>query len=259
MSLRKTQYAFLLVFAMLVSCEKKEQISVKNDTEISDEQVVTIEQAETVEQTETIEQDYEINAAPIPDYYKNAIIEYENFNKYLNLINIIEVNLGDKHNKYFLVSYKSATSAEDDAVYLYLFIFSNEKKMKGLIIGSNGYGFHPEIIMANIPGQFDDNLVAVGDYNNDGSNEILFLEFAGIGYTFYIWGIDHASLELITYCEIPFYSKYPPEFAPVEFIRYKGVKGFQIYTLSGWMFCKWDENEKKYVQVEKVEPEFIER
>jgi hypothetical protein len=130
--------------------------------------------------------------------------------------------------------------------------------------------------MRGIPGErFVNDVVSVGDYNNDGINEVFGLGFYGAGFILYIYGIDPVTEKVTLYCKTEFYVPTPTGFAPVEFIRYKGKDGFKLamsfnrngdglkYGIEGlrgvgWYFFTWDEDQQKYVFVEEVDPGYDE-
>lgn len=89
-------------------------------------------------------------------------------------------------------------------------------------------------IMAEIPGTQIGKLgTAIGDYNKDGFDEILSYSFYATRYLFEIIGYDKTEAKKVNYIEIPFVlidrEKGP---APVKFLTYKGIEGFQIYSIS---------------------------
>ena len=114
----------------------------------------------------------------------------------------------------------------------------------------------------------------IRDFKNDGHNEIAFMLLGGSAYSFWILGIDPDIKEIVYYFNGIFYVDYPPTFAPVEFMKYKGMDGFKMlrivppperasvkYPFRGnksisWFFYTWDKEEKKYVIVEEFEEDW---
>jgi hypothetical protein len=114
-----------------------------------------------------------------------------------------------------------------------------------------------------------DNICHIGDFNNDGFDEILRI---GASYLI-ISGYDTQTNRIKKYCSIPYgdvdegYNS-----PPVEFITYKGMDGFKVrffvYEVAGgpgwvpdpdprnrkWIFYTWDEGKREFVEVE----EFVE-
>jgi len=123
-------------------------------------------------------------------------------------------------------------------------------------------------IMKDIPGdRVGTSSCMVGDYNDDGLDEVLNFCFGGSWWGLQIYGYDKQKDEFVNLAEVPFDiidRENGP--SPVEFIFYNGMIGFKIYyCLSlgtpehlpkniinqdyAWYFFKWDEKQRKYVEV----------
>lgn len=114
-----------------------------------------------------------------------------------------------------------------------------------------------------------DNICHIGDFNRDGFDEILQLGTSRL----VISGYDPQTNEIKRYCSIPYgYVEEGYDSPPVEFITYKGIKGFKLryfeYEVAGgsgwvpdpspkngkWFFFAWDDRQRKFVEIE----EFVE-
>jgi hypothetical protein len=127
-------------------------------------------------------------------------------------------------------------------------------------------------IMKDIPGTHIGNgTSSVGDFNNDGMDEVFCYAFGGNGYFIVITGYDATTDDFPNYCYIPFDFVDPENGpAPVEFMTYKGMEGFKVYYVAtnvaggpGYVpepmpdneklfFYTWDEEKREYVRVEEA-------
>jgi hypothetical protein len=126
-------------------------------------------------------------------------------------------------------------------------------------------------IMRDIPGERIGNTSSsIGDFNDDGIDEVFEYGFYGYGKRIIIWGYDLGKDDFISYCEIPFalYNRYGP--APVKFMTYRGMYGFKVSFYTGdvaggpdyvpesypdngkWFFYTWDVEQREYVRVGEV-------
>jgi hypothetical protein len=205
-------------------------------------------------------------------YYKNMIRNDQS----PDIIHIIEeIDMGDRSKRYFIANIEGSSQS---SFLDYLFVSDDNYEMTRYYIGYGDHEYYPaDIIMKNIPGyKLENSLVAVGDYNNDGNNEILGYLFGGSSFYFCIDGLDEVKNELINYCTIEFFIRPSPEFSPVEFIKYKGIDGFKIlrpldylgrelpkfdvpnYPGCGWIFYHWDGDTRKFIEFEEVDPKYVE-
>jgi hypothetical protein len=123
-------------------------------------------------------------------------------------------------------------------------------------------------IMKDIPGErIGTSSCMVGDYNNDGLDEVLNFCFGGSWWGLQIYGYDKQKDEFVSLAEVPFDiidRENGP--SPVEFMIYNGMNGFKVYyCLSlgtpehlpkniinedyAWYFFTWDEKQRKFVEV----------
>ena len=132
-----------------------------------------------------------------------------------------------------------------------------------------------EIVMHTIPGHhLWDNVVSIGDFNNDGIDEIASFFFGGSEPVFQIIGIDSYSKEVVIYLYEGFSVDFPPTYTPVEYVSYKGRQGFRIVKFIdptraeikhpiperrnlAWIFYTWDEGKREYIEVEEVDPRYL--
>jgi hypothetical protein len=122
----------------------------------------------------------------------------------------------------------------------------------------------------NLPGiTIADGICQIGDFNDDGFDEILGLDASYM----LIRGYDPQTNKIKSYCNLRYgdvdegYSS-----PPVEFITYKGMYGFKLryfaYDVAGgpgyvftpepkngrWFFYEWDKGKREFVEIE----EFVE-
>jgi hypothetical protein len=133
-------------------------------------------------------------------------------------------------------------------------------------------------IMKDIPGtRIREGSCVINDYNDDGFDEVFNFGFFGSWHYIYIKGYDLEKKEFVHYAYIPFdiidRERGP---SPAEFIIYKRMKGFKVYffvyEVAGgpgwvpdpdprngkWIFYAWDEEQRKFVEIEEVEEDGIE-
>jgi hypothetical protein len=126
-------------------------------------------------------------------------------------------------------------------------------------------------IMRDIPGTHIPNGTnSIGDFNDDGIDEIFQHAFGGMGDFVLIWFYNSETDDFRTYCSIPFalYNRNGP--APVKFMTYRGMYGFKVSFYTGevaggpdyvpeshpdngkWLFYTWDGEQREYVRVGEV-------
>ena len=210
------------------------------------------------------------------DDFKNAIMPR---NGRFIIYEFIELELtADKNeNKYFLCKWN--TNSSDNNRYVSLYAFNKNYEFQIYLIaptfisGLNDEA--KEIVMRGIPGyHLWNSVISIGDFNNDGMNEIASLIFAGSEPTFRIVGIDTYSNEIIHYFNNDFSVDFPPTYTPIEFVYYKGIHGFKMiefidpsrasisHPIPGlrnlaWIFYAWNEVQRKFVEIEEVDPMYL--
>jgi hypothetical protein len=188
-----------------------------------------------------------------------------------SLLFIKKINLGISSGDNWLVEWSSSS---EDYTNLYLHLIENYKIIKDYDLGAN-YNVQDKVhfnIMKDIPGKHINNgTSSVGDFNNDGLDEVFKFVFGGNGKFVVIKGYDSATDDISNYCYIPFDFIDPENGpAPVEFITYKGMEGFKVYyvqlRVSGgpgyvpepmpnnnkWFFYTWDSEKRGYIRVEEI-------
>jgi hypothetical protein len=198
--------------------------------------------------------------------------------KYNSEITFIqEVNMNIPGGDNWLVEwYKS----EENNYLLMCYAIQENKVAKDIFMGGNYDPFEVSRfdIMAEIPGKrIRDSTAVIGDYNNDGIDELFKFLLGGSG-----WGVNILSYNPVIgsrfgLCSVDSTIIDPENGpAPVEFITYKGMKGFKVYchadgnhvqmpkniinTWYAWYFYTWDEKAGEYVEVEEYieEAEYVE-
>ena len=119
-----------------------------------------------------------------------------------------------------------------------------------------------------------DRTYQIGDFNGDGFDEIAQFMDGASSPTFEICGYDSREGNMKWNCSIPYDKRYYP--SPVEFIIYKGMKGFKlryyVNEVAGgpgwvpepspkngrWFFYTWDEEQRIFVEIEEVKEGGIE-
>jgi hypothetical protein len=146
-----------------------------------------------------------------------------------------------------------------------------------LVSGNSPYAFD---IMKDIPGtRIGKSTTVINDYNEDGFDELFTYGFGGNGLFVIISGYEegiktrpggYEYKQLKQFCNIPFWIPDPEEGpAPVEFMTYRGVKGFKVYASLtyydplhppkhivdnnfAWFFFAWDEESRTYKEIAEI-------
>ncbi|MDR1429372.1 MAG: hypothetical protein LBI85_03710, partial [Spirochaetaceae bacterium] len=123
-------------------------------------------------------------------------------------------------------------------------------------------------IMSGIPGKrIGMGSSVIGDYNNDGLDEIFYYGFVPYFYLG-ISGYDSGINDLVRYCNIPFWIiDFENGPTPVEFMNYQGIDGFRVcypiiattvhppkHDAGGlsWYFYAWDEGSRRFVELAEI-------
>jgi hypothetical protein len=180
-----------------------------------------------------------------------------------NIVFLEKINLGITDGDNWLVAWEDI-DFKDLRVKIY--IIKNDQIVK--IYNPNIYlTVYEDVLfdmMQEIPGQrILGRYGSIGDYNNDGYDEILAMVTSGTGENlFIIKGYDAEEDEIIDLCKLAFkiinIDNGP---SPIKFIQYKGKEGFQIYLedhydrdTAYWGFVSWSAITGQY-EIEEYEPE----
>jgi len=157
-----------------------------------------------------------------------------------------------------------------------LYSFNKENKIQKHQLGYSIDENKTNIVMRGIPGnRLWNEVISIYDFNGDGRDDILALCFWGMGYYIKILGVDPVTKEVVEYLNEEFFVNWPPTFQPVEFIRYKGMSGLKLLQVGvppvrsginfpvpglrgmAWIFYTWDESQRQFIEIEEVDPQFI--
>jgi hypothetical protein len=199
--------------------------------------------------------------------------------KFGNEITFIEeFNFGIHGGSNWLVQWyeKYDSSSHKSHIYTMIYVIDiDTKKIKfreSISLRSDDIPSYLLTYYQSLPGiNKADGTCQIGDYNNDGIDEILQL----IASRLTIIGYDPQRNEMKWYCDLRYgdvdegYSS-----PPVEFIVYKGMNGFKIrcfeYNVAGgpgyvsepnprnrkWFFYAWDNGRREFVEIEEFEEDW---
>ncbi|GHV82690.1 hypothetical protein AGMMS50212_00300 [Spirochaetia bacterium] len=187
------------------------------------------------------------------EYYKNKIIQFRNmFDERQYISNIVEVEDFFPGLLSFLVSWNDNLKG-----YIYeLYTFNvNQEIVKKYLCGYGPFlNNYSDILMEKLPGnKIGRELLSVGDFNNDGINEILSYSFyVNMGYVFTIFGYNEIENGIVHLCLVPVFINFEKPFSPVE---YTG-NGFKILEIVEdepivllWNNYIWDDYSIKYILI----------
>jgi len=148
----------------------------------------------------------------------------------------------------------------NDKIYYYSII--NNKIIKEEFDNSWRFDEYSDFdIMQNIPGTHIGNTTSsFGDFNNDGTDEIIYISFGQMAYQvgIYAYNIENDSFKPYTgWVQFEIIDKVNGP-APVEYLTYKGMYGFKVYfpnkktENNNWIFYTYYIEQKKYIEVGKI-------
>jgi len=193
------------------------------------------------------------------EYYKNEIITYQDnyygfedismkITQYMNISSIEKIDDFIPNLLAFLVSWFN----QKGYVY-YLYTFNHDQNITGhYYLGQYVPFQNHKILMSKLSGNIlEYGNIAIGDYNNDGINEILlFSEYKNIGNVFLVYGFNFTENMLEELCLVPVYINYYDPFPSVEYIG-NGFKILEIiddeFIELGWKKYMWDNKIRKYI------------
>jgi len=194
------------------------------------------------------------------EYYKNEIINYQDnyygfgdismkITQYMNISLIEKVDDFVPNLLTFLVSWFN----QKGYVY-YLYTFNYDQNIVGhYYIGQYVPFQNHKILMNKLSGNvLEYGNIAIGDYNDDGINEIiLYSDYKNIGNVFIVYGFNFIENILEELCLVPVYINYYDPFPSVEYIG-NGFKILEIiddeFTELEWNKYIWNNKIRKYIK-----------
>jgi hypothetical protein len=234
----------VLLFFALISCNNK-NIGRNNNSENN---IHGFYQGNIIEMLHHIE------------YYKNEIIKYQD-NYYgfkdvsmeiTQLMNVSSINKIDNFIPDFLTFLVCWFNPKGNVYYLYTFD-DNQNILNHYYCGDfvpfNNY----KILMEKLTGKIiEKGAIAVGDYNNDGVNEIvLYTFYKNIGNVFCVYGFNTIDNKLEELCLVPVFINYDNPFPSAEYIG-NGFKILEVFDEEfmelEWSEYIWENDKMKYIK-----------
>ncbi|GHV66603.1 hypothetical protein AGMMS49928_01690 [Spirochaetia bacterium] len=184
------------------------------------------------------------------EYYKNKIIQFRDmFDERQYISNIVEVKDFFPGLLSFLVSWNDNLKG-----YIYeLYTFNgNQEIVKKYLCGYGPFlNNYTDTLMEKLSGdKIGRELLSVGDFNNDGINEILSYSFyVNMGYVFTIFGYNEIENDIVHLCLVPISVNFEKPFAPVEYTenRFKILEIVDSENMDlAWNEYIWDDYSIKY-------------
>jgi hypothetical protein len=194
------------------------------------------------------------------EYYKNEIIKYEDkyygfqnismeIGQLMNISQIVQIDNFVPNLLTFLVSWYNMKG-----YIFYLYTFDNNQNIIRHYYCGDLYPFeNHKVLMEKLSGNiFEYGNIAIGDYNNDGINEIiLFSQYKNIGFVFIVYGFDFTENKLKELLLVPVFINFDKPFPSVEYIE----NGFKILEVIDdenmelvWNKYIWDKRIGKYLK-----------
>ena len=194
------------------------------------------------------------------EYYKNEIIKYQDDyygfkNLSMKITQMMNISLITKIDNLFpdLLTFIVCWFNQKGYVY-YLYCFDNEQKIAkhyycGEFVSFENYKKIMEKIYGN---KLEYGAVSIGDFNNDGKNEIaLYSFYKNTGNVFCVYGFSDIENELTELCFVPVFINYDNPFPSAEYIE-NGFKILEIiddeFTELNWNKYIWDAEVQKYIR-----------
>lgn len=186
------------------------------------------------------------------NYYKKKIIEYRNFfDERQEISTIVKIDSIVPGLLSFLVCWNDNLKG-----YIYeLYTFDKSQNIvKKYFIGICHFltGYR-DILMEKLPGnKIEHELIAFGDFNHNGSNEIIsYSFFQNMGYGFSIFEYNSINDDFIQICLVPVFINFEEPFSPVEYVE-NGFRVLEIvdteYSELAWNEYTYDINRGKYMK-----------
>lgn len=194
------------------------------------------------------------------EYYKNEITMYEdNYYGFRNvsmeitqMMNISEINVVDNFVPNLLTFLVSWFNMKGYIFYLYTFD-NCQKIVEHYYCGDmNPFENHKNLMEKLTGKKFEYGNISIGDFNNDGINEILLYSFyKNVGYVFCVYGFDIMENKLDELLLAPVLINFENPFPSVEYIE-NGFKVLEIiddeYMDLAWNKYIWDNEIRKYIR-----------
>ena len=185
------------------------------------------------------------------EYYKEEIVYFRNiFDERQYISNIVQVKDFYPGLLCFLVSWNDQVKGYSYELYTFN---ENQKIVKKYLVGYGPFlDNYRDKLMEKLPGEkIGREFLSVGDFNNDGVNEILSVSFyVNMGYVFTVFGYNAIENDIIHLCLVPVFINFEKPFSPVEYIE----NGFRILEIVdqeplelSWNNYIWDMNNMKYI------------
>ena len=234
----------LIIFYIFISCNNKDTgKNIHNDL-----RTLPLQNINEIEMVHPIE------------YYKNEITKYQD-NYYgfkdvsmeiTQLMDISSITKIDNFIPDFLTFLVCWINPKGNVYYLYTFDESQNilnHYYCGDFVLFNNY----KVLMEKLTGKIIENgTIAIGDYNNDGVNEIaLYSFYKFVGDVFCVYGFNGVKNELEKLCLVPVFINYHDPFPSVEYIE-NGYRILEVvddtYMELAWNNYIWDSNTMKYTK-----------
>jgi hypothetical protein len=189
------------------------------------------------------------------EFYKNKIIEYrDHFDWRQEITTIVEADNIIPNALTFFIAWR-----DNHRGFIYeLYTFDENKNVSNkYFIGSGAViDRYVEIIMYGLHGnRIENELVSIGDFSNNGINEILTISFyPNIGYVFSIFGFNPIENDFIRTLFVPIYINFENPFPPVEFVVLFGnaFRVFEViddeYLEFSWNIYRWNNIVMEYIK-----------
>ena len=236
-----------LLFIVLCSCNSK------NNENAVDNNIPIIINQDNIQKVEMIYPIEYYKEKIINNYanYHNGTIDDLNFNL-LKISSIVEIDNIIPNLLTFFVKWS------DIRGYTYMFYTFDESQN---IINRHFCNFkrlpnsHRQKLMEKLTGAIIENeLISIGDFNNDGINEILsYAWHQNIGDVFTVYGYNIFTNEIEAFCLVPVFINYDDPFSSAEYIE-NGFKILEIISEEknaldlAWNNYIWDNNVMKYIK-----------
>jgi hypothetical protein len=232
-------YLLIFCFISLYSCNKKYITDIKKE-------IVNDNNKNLKTYFNELDNKHKITKLSI-DFYKNIILKHITSGRYIELLDIIEIDYFLPGYLNFIVYWRTGEG------YVYkLYTFNDEQKITEIYNLNNGWPSpYMKILMEKIKGEKFGDYMIISDINNDNLNEIIAFSFGSFGNLFSVYGFDMINNNIKKLCEIEYYFNYDNPFPPIEnennIIKILEIIDKENYDLV-WNEYIWDEIEREYIK-----------